>query len=316
MVGRNPSIDLIKVIAMFMIVAMHTNIDSIIKEDVFTRFVGSSCGIAIPLFFMVNGFLVSSKDVNFNYIGKKIFGISKFVIQIIAIFLFMRYLIEDKASISDLYLWFIQKGSFWYFWFLGAMIILYLLSPLLNRIIHSKIAYYCLGVLVCFCFVAFVLNVFYGFEQNMIQTFLIWEWCMFYIAGGLIRVKYESNTLPKVSMWLLLLIIILYRFLYSLCGIGNQFLFGSGLCLFYSFLLFVLILRLKVPKCYTGGGKYFLPVYTFHIGIVHFLSQASMFTDFPPLIQYVLYFVVVSFFSILVSYILLRTHIGSYLFKL
>ena len=144
--GRNSAIDFIKVIAMLMIVAMHTNIDSIIDDDPLTRWFGSICGIAIPLFFMVNGFLISSKEINIRYVAKKDYGILIFVIQIVCIYLCFETLCFHTLPIENLYLWFIQKGAFWQFWYLGSMLLLYISSPFLNKLVHSQYSYLYLSI--------------------------------------------------------------------------------------------------------------------------------------------------------------------------
>ena len=68
---RKTSIDAIKIIAMLMIIGMHTNLDKIVADDKYTSCIGTTCGIAIPLFFMVSGYLISKKDITFQYILHK-----------------------------------------------------------------------------------------------------------------------------------------------------------------------------------------------------------------------------------------------------
>lgn len=254
--GRNSAIDFIKVIAMFMIVAMHTNIDSIIDDDPLTRCFSSTCGIAIPLFFMVSGFLISSKEIKFRYVAKKVYGILKFVVQIVCIYLCFEVLCFHTFPIGNFYLWFIQEGDFWQFWYLGSMALLYILSPILNKVVHSQHAFFVLSIFIFISFTAFILNVFLGFEQNLIQTFLLWEWVMYYLAGGLIRIRYDQEKLPKISVWAVLLLIVAYRVFYSVCGIGNQYLFGSGVCLLYASTLFVIFLISIFQVGVLGGANY------------------------------------------------------------
>lgn len=320
--GRNTSIDLVKVIAMIMIVAMHTNIDSIIETDSYSGYticISTTCGIAIPLFFMVSGYLISLKEVSLRYILKKEWGIIRFVCIVTTIYLIYEFCYIGIYSIEDYYLWFIQHGPFWQFWYLGSMMIMYLLSPFLNKmIISEKIYWYCFSIM-GISFIAFILNLYVGFEQDIIQTFLLWEWCMYYLIGGTIRKNQDLFFLiPQTYLFLLLaVLIIMYRFLYSLCGIGNQYLFGSGICALYAIVLFVLILKTEVSEKVTGGGKLFLPVYTIHIGIIHYLGRyIHVLGGYPSTIRYGVYFIVFLIVSVAISLILLKIPLIDKIFKL
>ena len=315
---RNISIDLIKVIAMIMIVAMHTNIDSIIEVDSYTICISTTCGIAIPLFFMVSGYLTSVKDVNSYYVLKKELGILRFVCIVTIIYLIFEFCFIGYFSVEFFYLWFIQHGPFWQFWYLGSMMVIYLLSPFLNKmIISDKVYLYCFAFM-GICFTAFILNLFIRFEQSIIQTFLLWEWCMYYIIGGAIRKKQDLLVqIPQIYYFLLLVVlIIMYRILYSLCGIGNQYLFGSGICALYAIVLFVLILKIQLPGGIIGGGKLFLPVYTIHVGIIHYLGTLCILEGFPPVIRYMAYFLLFLSISIVISLILLKIPYVEKIFRL
>ena len=71
---RNQSIDLIKIIAMIMVIGLHVNIGRLDNPIAFV--ISRTSGIAIPLFFMVSGFLLWGRKDNVKYSLKKIFNIS------------------------------------------------------------------------------------------------------------------------------------------------------------------------------------------------------------------------------------------------
>lgn len=82
---RNQSIDFIKIIAMYMVLMLHTGVirhftssyDYTSVPEVYMI-----AGIAIPLFFMVSGFLLVNKQVDRKYITNKILGILRFTLII------------------------------------------------------------------------------------------------------------------------------------------------------------------------------------------------------------------------------------------
>lgn len=77
---RNINLDLIKTLAMLMVLGLHINVfrDLIISGSVPLPEVYPICGIAIPLFFMTSGFLMSCKIPDGVYILRKIYGIIRF----------------------------------------------------------------------------------------------------------------------------------------------------------------------------------------------------------------------------------------------
>jgi surface polysaccharide O-acyltransferase-like enzyme len=68
-IGRNLSLDLVKIIAMFMVLALHININNKLPISFFLTLNYCFACIAIPLFFMVSGYLLANKELNVNYFG-------------------------------------------------------------------------------------------------------------------------------------------------------------------------------------------------------------------------------------------------------
>lgn len=75
--ARNLSIDLVKIIAMLMVI--HIRVTGVVSESLLSLCNDAYSGIAIPLFFMVSGYLLSAKNLTPKYSVKKIKGILRFV---------------------------------------------------------------------------------------------------------------------------------------------------------------------------------------------------------------------------------------------
>lgn len=187
---RDQSIDLVKIIAMTMVIILHTNMHNLIMPFGYVLFWAS--GIAIPLFFMVSGYLMATKQkVTYRYSLKKILNIIKFI-TIISFPLALYDLITGLANINGFItqifiLPYIQDGYFWPMWYLGAMCIMYAILPLLNRyIIRNGLIIYTLSILVIIETFAFYLNITQRFEEHIIQTFRLWNFISYFLIGVLI----------------------------------------------------------------------------------------------------------------------------------
>ena len=140
---RSQNIDLIKIIAMFCVIGLHSTysyVDTYMGNILYRTSV-----IAIPLFFMVSGYLVlAKKDVNYNYIFRKCFGIIKYVFLITTVV----WIVFGNRTISD-YLkttfgCYLQKGIMGIFWYFGAMLLIYFMTPILNKILYLHNRYFSL----------------------------------------------------------------------------------------------------------------------------------------------------------------------------
>lgn len=93
----------------------------------------------------------------------------------------------------------IQKGFFFQFWFLGALIIMLFLVPILNKIMKSSIKLYVI-VLIIFLIISWLIDLYNHFsgaiplQKNVIQTFRVWTWISYYMSGGLI-----GNLIKKIN---------------------------------------------------------------------------------------------------------------------
>lgn len=138
---RDISLDAIKLVACIFVCTLHT-IGMFMSESPefhLSYLLFYMSGIAVPLFFMVNGFLLAPKDGGIKYYYRKIFNIVKIVCVFTFIFDIPKLvrgdisiLIPFKQACSSL---FFQGGVFPVFWFFGSLIFIYALMPFLKKYI-------------------------------------------------------------------------------------------------------------------------------------------------------------------------------------
>lgn len=109
---RNQSIDLVKIFAMFGVMALHSTID---ETNTTVGFILSRiAGISVPLFFMVSGYLLSQKEITWEYSLHKIKGILRFCFTMCFFYWIFRGII--KGSWPTMIIWdflgcFFQKDT-------------------------------------------------------------------------------------------------------------------------------------------------------------------------------------------------------------
>ncbi len=143
--NRNLSIDLVKIIAMFGVICWHTTrqfVNLQAAEFSLASFLYRTAAISIPLFFLSSGYLqLGRKKCSWNYSFKKIGKILRYVMIFCIAYWFLQSL---KHGIDFKNLWLIVSdsfrgdGPFYVFWYFGAMILIYLLLPILDRLYLSK----------------------------------------------------------------------------------------------------------------------------------------------------------------------------------
>lgn len=308
------SLDLVKVLAMVGVMCLHTEMN--FYENPIAQFLYMSAVVSIPLFFMVSGYLLyGKKSLGYGYSGKKLFGIFRFVMIITIAFWLMSgvrhgepFLIYTLGSL-------VQKGSFGIFWYFGAMMIIYLLLPILHRLFtYHRYSFILLTIVLGIaCNVIFALN-FLGthIENNTIQTFRLWNWIFYFNLGGLARKKY----IPKFTKCLLgvaLLFVINFIFQYEVTPymptIFCEYFYSSIPVMILSYFLFSSLLMIDDNKLtyINGGAKLFLPCYTLHFFVIgktlplfqHYVYAYTSYT--APL-----YWIIVASVTILISWLLMK----------
>ena len=198
---RNINLDLIKVLACIGVVLLHTTMIGF-KETgswnllAYLYYLGT---YSIPLFFMVNGYLLlGKKDITYSYILQKV----KWILITVSSWTFIVWLFKRDFAVNPVKKIIgsmVQKGYFFQFWFFGALILIYLCLPILKKFLNSKRSYlYILSSLVTIGLVFELANMVLQMplQSYFIQTFRLWTWFFYYILGGLVA-QFDKEIIKK-----------------------------------------------------------------------------------------------------------------------
>lgn len=320
---RNLSIDLVKIIAMFMVLALHM----VLCKDVYPQSIIKSwnCGIAnvaIPLFFMVSGFLMSNKPLDVNYSLVKIKKILFFVFKTTTLFIVLEWLFFSDGHLLQLmrsyYTWIMQRGIMWQYWYFAAMIILYALLPYIGRVFGTKYHLPIIIILVVICSIIFFLNIFYEFEQKYVrQSFRIWYWLLYFLMGAYI--SNHQNLFKKIG-WRHVLAIFVFMLIYVyIVEIPyDEYSFGSIVCIVYAVIVFSACLSttIKNERIIKELSSLFLPVYSIHPYVISKMRLFEPYLDYSPFVQYVVGMILVVGINISLAFILMRIPYVKDIFKM
>ena len=278
---RDQSIDLVKIIAMMMVLLLHTGVVrgwsggyGPVPE------VYQIAGIAMPLFLLASGYLLAGKTATLKYCARKIWGILRFTFIICAawnliLFLFGKVDFREAvvAFIRDFPGCLLQYGYFFHFWYFGAMIIIYALLPVLHSLIHSKYLKYAIAATFILSTAACVADVYCFFEKEHVrQTLRLWYWLFYFLSGAFLNL--HKDKIPSFN-WLhaFIAMCVFVIFAHFVDAGGNEYLFGSVPCMAYAIITFIACLntRIRDNAIIANLSKCFLPVYAIHIILLLFM---------------------------------------------
>ena len=211
---RNINLDLIKVISCIGVVLLHTEMGGF-KEtgswnfSTYLYYLGT---YSIPLFFIVNGYLLLGKrEITYPYILQKV----KWILITVMSWTFIVWVIKldfavnpVKKMIGSL----VQKGYFFQFWFFGALILIYLCLPILKKFFYSKRRYlYILSILLVIGLIFELTNIVLQMpiQTYVIQTFRLWTWFFYYLLGGYIAQFTMEELKSRFKSWMKIVSILL-----------------------------------------------------------------------------------------------------------
>lgn len=299
---RNLSIDLIKVLAMFSVLALHSFGASM--EWRLANIFYESAVIGIPLFFMVSGYLLIGKQtVDIIYVFNKIYNILRLIV-ILSIIWWTGVSIGSGHFYIVNFTWifkgaFIQNGPLWICWYLASMIIIYSLLPLLNKLFVYQSYWYTLfffGVIEAF---VFYLNIRIHGEQNVIQTFRLWNWLFYFLLGGGIKKLQMSINinLQFVKYLIVLLLIMNIIFQETMKPMINspycEYFYCSFPVIFLSVSIFLFITNVKMSNFYICRfvkfcSPLFLSVYLFHPLFLDVHTKLPVSESMKPFVCFIL----------------------------
>jgi surface polysaccharide O-acyltransferase-like enzyme len=176
-------IDLIKVIACFLVVVIHTCPD---KGYISVLFHLTT--VSLPAFFMVNGYLLFNKTCkDFWYSYKKIIRILILGLLIGGIYSAYVVITGKQSEYSNpfytTYHGFFSRGPLIYLWFLTELMKIYLVFPLLDYLFLKRKFYF---VVLTFFFVILQCLSYYAFFR---PPFCVFSFAYF-LLGGIIKLGY------------------------------------------------------------------------------------------------------------------------------
>ena len=211
---RNINLDLLKVLACVGVVLLHTTMGGFKEAGswnllTYLYYLGT---YSIPLFFMVNGYLLLGKrEITYSYILQKV----KWILITVSswtfiVWLFKRDFTENliKKIVGSL----IQKGYFFQFWFFGALMLIYICLPILKKFLNSKRSFfYSLSLLAVIGLIFELTNIVLQMpiQTYVIQTFRLWTWLFYYLLGGYIAKFTMEELKARFKNWMKIVSILL-----------------------------------------------------------------------------------------------------------
>lgn len=285
-------------------------------------------GFPIPLFFMVSGYLMFSREPNVGYAVKKILKILRFLIEFVGIFWLLACMPKGSCIIywpKFVALAMLQEGPLPVFWYFGAMCILYALLPLLLYLDKRFPKFLIIFVASLFVIenLVFVLNCMIGLDQKIHQSLRVWNWLFYFSLGGLLLKHKSSFSKVKVSFWYILLLAMCYTIFYSVVKShfpimkNTDLCYGNFICTLYALSIFAYSMQHTIykSKLISQLSPLFLPVYSLHLFVYEYyfdyvnlgvLGEASPFIDF----------ILVALATICISWCIMRTPILNRIFRI
>jgi len=275
---RNINLDLLKVLACVGVVLLHTTMGGFKDTGswnllTYLYYLGT---YSIPLFFMVNGYLLLGKrEITSHYILQKV----KWILITVSSWNIIVWLFKRDFTVNPIkkiVVSLIQKGYFFQFWFFGALILIYLCLPILSKFLNSKRRYlYILALLIVIGFIVELANIFFQrpLQTHVMQTFRLWTWFFYYILGGYIaqfnvdNLKYRfKNWMKIVSMLLVLISPIILFFLAknTYHNLFAEYFYDILFVKFTSIGIFLMVLTLSLNE---NGSKWIVSLSNQTMGV-------------------------------------------------
>ncbi|WP_454386853.1 acyltransferase [Streptococcus sp. Marseille-Q8145] len=278
---RNINLDLIKIIACIGVVLLHTTMPGF-KEtgqwnySSYLYYLGT---YSIPLFFMVNGYLLLGKSkITYPYILHKI----KWILITVSSWTVIIWLLKRDFTnnpIKKILASLIQKGYFFQFWFFGSLILIYLCLPILKKYLYSKRSYlYFLSVLTIIGLIFELINFCFKCQcKFMLYRRLDYGLGFYYILGGFVAQFNIDNLKSIFKGWMkvvsTLLLLISPKILFFIAkntyhNLFAEYFYDNLLVKVISLGLFLILLTLTIDA-YKFRMIYLLSVQTMGVFIIH-----------------------------------------------
>ena len=293
---RKENIDLLKAIAITMILIYHGICYNInyqsknIYEGIFTA--------SIPLFFLINGYLLFSKDFNLKKHTYKIIRLTLLTIIWGIITTLLILIIKNQQITFEIIfntLWKLKYGYVNHLWFMGSLICIYIFFPLFKSTFDNNKKAFIWTLVLCFIFVfcnKFInmLVTLYGYYFKNIKSisninyFSVFNpynglkgYTIFYfLLGGLIKIYEEHIRKTKIIIPITGIIISIiglysYRLVYSDITSKIYDIVWNGFDTLMALIITVSLYRLCINYNFKSKIITFISKNTFGIYLIHML---------------------------------------------
>lgn len=297
---RIQNLDALKLFSMVLVVCLHCTATYYFENGLelwsFTRFLYCAGVLAIPTFFVVSGYqLLGRGNVGYGYALRKVVKLlwSSFLMYIIILLLEKPLLgidIDWRGIPTQFRLNLLQWGDYGILWFVGALSVVYLLYPLINRVyINHKQLFLCFcGILLVVMTAVFFFSVIYPIkdelrEMRISQTYRIWNWVGYFALGGLLKRYSIFKQLGR--LWIVaVLAICSFLFLNSILlrrGIWFcEYAYASLPIILYVAAVFMYFMSIKINNRFMAEMvSIFLPAYMF--GLMYQYCIEDYFCQLP-----------------------------------
>lgn len=291
-------IDFLKIIACLGVVGLHT-----IGKDSSTinRILYYFCGYAIPIFFMVHGYLLLNKDnLNYKYLIHKaitflyVAFLWNCTVMIIQIILHKSIINPLKETLREMI---VQRGFFFQFWYFGALFLVYLVAPFLYKILHSSKRVQFGIILLAIVVIIDILSIYFSktvgepLQSRISQPFRIWTWIFYFYSGGLIKklnIQIDNKS-RKILFFLLISIIVnsVYDYFvgYKIIGIewaeyfyDNIFMICESVLLFITF-NGIKIDNIRINHIISSVSSLIMGVFVIHVMVIKVIEKCYNFQN-------------------------------------
>lgn len=226
---RNYGIDLLKIISCIAVIALHTF--SRTGAPIFQ--ICFLCGgFAVPTFFLVNGYLILSRDVDRMKLLKKA---GRYLLLAFSwtILVFIVHMIEGRGGVNLILTvveeLFLQGGDFPHFWYLGGLILVYIVLVLMLPLSEKNpTAYYIMIGISFIVMIAMddaniyrIVNNQSLIQDDIPQAFRLWTWVFYFLLGAppIMDKAGKIYDLLRKNRWFLLVMAVVIN-------IGYQYIVG------------------------------------------------------------------------------------------
>lgn len=304
---RNNSLDLLRLIACFFIIAVHVGYYPEFAS-MYANLFRASTRWAVPVFFLLSGFFL--REESSDYIMLRIISIIKIFMISTLIYSFIIIIkggFDFRVLFTTVLNFNLFRGVYFHLWFLPSLIIGYFGFYFL-----SNLKSYTLSLLICFSIlflawlsdllVYFGYNIDFGFFRELISIPFI------FIGYGIANKKFLAD-LDLVKCFFLCLFFLLITvgepaILDALSGLNSKERQFPFFCSFLSISILIFFKNLSIPtNFFTNLGKnYSLGIYLYHPFLLPISNRIVSFLG----IQSSVLVLIITFFATTFSLILLR----------